>query len=624
MKRYSQTIKIALAVLLAFFANGVLPTYQAYADTLVSDTQPADTAPAPTVVTIPTETTPADTPPIVPAPEVVTPTEEVPVPTPVPTETASLIAPVEDPVTTDAIVLPAVTPLTPTKNDACGASGDTFSVPLVVGVIYKRGSTVLVPGQLYSTNAQSLVTVTASAAPGFTLSAGAQTSFDLTFSLKCVICHRTNSFTNPYVQIEVAESSVDTSSDHYQQHNVHAVFPDTDNDGNWGDVIPPIPGVHNGLNWAAGQAVYGANCNVPVTSTVTPGPCIGGQQVGTITMNFSPVPNGSHLTITGPDTASTQTINQNTAMPIVMSGLGAGTYTVTLTKGNTTLYTTTVTLAACTTTAPAPEFDDTCYADNDWVYIPAQAHVAYRISGQPGIAVAGYHRVSGTVTVTGQATDGYVLTGTTQTPSWTYTFTNKQCLTITKTAMPLSDTNGDGAIGAGDTMRWDIVLTNISDEPLDSDYLDDHFYVSLVDPGTTLSVTTIPALLPGQSVTIHASRVISTAEVSACRITNTASFSAWRINYDLEATVATDMGDTDPTATGSASSTTALECGHTLGTTTVRSTPVQNVLAAATPITATTTLPAELPATGGESNYLVLGVVLSAATYYLMLRRQQA
>ncbi|MGB3008987.1 MAG: hypothetical protein WBB33_01360 [Candidatus Saccharimonadales bacterium] len=61
---------------------------------------------------------------------------------------------------------------------------------------------------------------------------------------------------------------------------------------------------------------------------------------------------------------------------------------------------------------------------------------------------------------------------------------------------------------------------------------------------------------------------------------------------------------------------TIASCGSVLGESTV------------TPIVAVTqpqkVMPAELPATGGESNYLELGVALSVATYFIALRRQEA
>ncbi len=96
------------------------------------------------------------------------------------------------------------------------------------------------------------------------------------------ICHRTNSVTNPYVVITVDPDAVDGNlgndngkGDHYLEHggpvfDPTAEYPPPMSDDDWGDIIPPIQGVHDGLNWTAeGMAIYENDCKVPgpVTSS---------------------------------------------------------------------------------------------------------------------------------------------------------------------------------------------------------------------------------------------------------------------------------------------------------------------------------------------------------------------
>jgi hypothetical protein len=89
---------------------------------------------------------------------------------------------------------------------------------------------------------------------------------------KVTICHRTNSVDNPYVRITVGQDAVDGDlgndkgkGDHFLEHQGPVLDParDTRNGGDWGDIIPPISGVHGGLNWIDGRAIYDNFCNLP-------------------------------------------------------------------------------------------------------------------------------------------------------------------------------------------------------------------------------------------------------------------------------------------------------------------------------------------------------------------------
>lgn len=90
-------------------------------------------------------------------------------------------------------------------------------------------------------------------------------------SANVTICHRTNSDTNPYVQITVDESAVDGlggGSDHLGAHTGPVWDPTLKPQHiKWGDIIPPFdehgdprPDPTLIANWPAGQAIFENGC----------------------------------------------------------------------------------------------------------------------------------------------------------------------------------------------------------------------------------------------------------------------------------------------------------------------------------------------------------------------------
>jgi hypothetical protein len=90
------------------------------------------------------------------------------------------------------------------------------------------------------------------------------------------ICHRTAADNNPYVVITPDEAAVDgeapAKGDHYLEHQGPVWNPTLKAQHiEWGDIIPPVPGHHEGLNWTAeGQAIYRNGCTYTPPTTVPP------------------------------------------------------------------------------------------------------------------------------------------------------------------------------------------------------------------------------------------------------------------------------------------------------------------------------------------------------------------
>ena len=90
---------------------------------------------------------------------------------------------------------------------------------------------------------------------------------------KVEICHRTDSYRNPYRDIEPSIDSILGSNNgqdgHYEEHQGPIFFPDIPKHTEWGDIIPPFSYLDDedevqsfpGYNWdAQGQAIYAADC----------------------------------------------------------------------------------------------------------------------------------------------------------------------------------------------------------------------------------------------------------------------------------------------------------------------------------------------------------------------------
>lgn len=122
---------------------------------------------------------------------------------------------------------------------------------------------------------------------------------------RVIICHRTASSSNPYVLISVDKSSINGvgRGDHYLEHKT--------------DIIPPLAGVHGGLNWnSTGIAIYNNKCK-PVIPTPTPTPTATQTSTPEPTETSTPEPTGTTTptptpTVT-PTATTTPTVTPTTA-----------------------------------------------------------------------------------------------------------------------------------------------------------------------------------------------------------------------------------------------------------------------------------------------------------------------
>ncbi|MEP6843759.1 MAG: hypothetical protein ABJA11_09560, partial [Pseudolysinimonas sp.] len=91
-------------------------------------------------------------------------------------------------------------------------------------------------------------------------------------------------------------------------------------------------------------------------------------------------------------------------------------------------------------------------------------------------------------------------------------------ISLAKSAAPLSDTNSDGLIGAGDTLSYSFLVTNTGTLPVSS--------VAITDAAATGISCPAGALAPGASRTCTGSHLVTQAETNTGSVTNTATATA--------------------------------------------------------------------------------------------------
>lgn len=251
-----------------------------------------------------------------------------------------------------------VTPTTPTVTTAatCSLTSEVVTPPAITGVVWSpSGPTTLALGHS--------VTYTATPDDGYvfpnsvpSISFSFTNNFDTSGCYhehhpKVTLCHATDSWKNPYVEITV--SAAGAYHGHYLQHQGPIFSSSLPKHTKWGDIIPTFTYHSNqySLNWTAeGQEIFNNGCQVPApptkvrparvifTNPTCENPTLGSytipDQVGVVYKDAAGnvLSSGVHnVTVTGPTTITitAEAANNN----IVLKGRTTWTHTFNIANG---------------------------------------------------------------------------------------------------------------------------------------------------------------------------------------------------------------------------------------------------------------------------------------------------
>lgn len=372
----------------------------------------------------------------------------------------------------DSGVLCDANPVTPQFTDLCGKRNDIVVKPnntsMITYTLMQKGQTWVITATP-SANYQLKVGET-----GYVLQENGTATWTKTLSdKKCdkvEICHRDNNVNKPYgpKRIEVSANAVDSegNSDHMSHTGPIATSKSyaqylKDHDMKWGDIIPAVPGVTDGLNWnEQGQAIWNNDCQyvkdqestVTVTSLQE---CVEYGKTGSIKVTVSnpnstssmyriSVDNGAYIYVT---------VAAGTSKDTVIDSLNVGSHNVKVQQRSgvmpemedvllrnqlspesqmqyfwNTIYNKQIMLTQCPLTEvmpQTPQISDVCGTDKDTFTLPTTSGITYTSVKNGNV-----------LTVTTTANPGFELSldesskwmmQENGTATWTFTFTNESC-----------------------------------------------------------------------------------------------------------------------------------------------------------------------------------------------------